>query len=158
MRLEGHAENLSAVAWSPDGTKLASGSADGEVRIWDAATGDLRWRLPGHQSPVNALAWSPNSARLASASGQPFGTSRDNTIRIWDMAAGAELLVLAGHSRPVMDVAWSPDGTQLASASQDGSARIWRIWQTLDALRTHAEQCCAVRELTAVERKQFGLP
>jgi WD40 repeat protein len=65
-----------AVAWSPDGRRLASASSDQTVRLWDAATGQPLATLTGHTSYVLAVAWSPDGRRLASA-------SSDMTVRLW---------------------------------------------------------------------------
>jgi WD40 repeat protein len=157
MRLEGHDAGVGDVAWSPDGAQLASGGHDMAVRIWDAENGEELRLLAGHRNEINAVAWSPNGTRIASASGSRHGVSTDNSIRIWNVKEGVEVLAHQGHTAAVVDVSWSPDGTRLSSASRDGSARIWRVWQTADDLVEYAQSCCAVRELTELERQQFNL-
>jgi hypothetical protein len=59
---------------------------------------------------------------------------------------------------PASEAAWSPDGTRIAVASWDGTAKIFPAWQTTQELIDYAKECCVVRELTAEEREQFGLP
>ena len=106
------------VAWSPDGSRLALGSTEGMVGIWDAASGRELYVLEGLASWTN-MAWAPDGARLATANGE--------TVRIWETASGRELHVLEGHTGLVPTVAWSPDGLQLASGSDEETIRIWDV-------------------------------
>lgn len=113
-----HETQVYAIAWSLDGTRLASGSHDEIVRIWDAETGSLSKALVGHHGFVPSVCWSPDSTRVASG-------SSDKTIRIWDVSAGVFLAILRGHTDHVLSVSWSPDGAHLASSSCDNTIRIW---------------------------------
>jgi WD40 repeat protein len=111
--------NVGAVAWSPDGARLATGSSDGTARIWDATSGKEASTLPGHNGSINSLAWSPDGRWLATG-------SDDNTARIWDTTRGKELVTLRGHGGSIKTLAWSPpDGRWLATGSDDNTARIW---------------------------------
>src|SRR5262249_28741481 len=107
-----------AVAWSPDGKQLASGSADLNVIAWDSQTGRKLVTMRGHHGWVEAVVWSPDGQRLASA-----GT--DNSVRVWDPRTGEETFVLRGNSGMFHDVSWSPDGAQLVAANDDGQIWIW---------------------------------
>ncbi|KAJ5971705.1 uncharacterized protein N7479_001623 [Penicillium vulpinum] len=115
---EGHSDGVTSVAWSPDGSRLASASHDKTVRIWDPATGQSISTLDEHSGTVMSISWSPDGSRLASASG-------DKTVRIWDPATGQSISTLDEHSGTVMSISWSPDGSRLASASDDKTVRIW---------------------------------
>jgi WD40 repeat protein len=115
--LSGHSEAVLSVAYSPDSRRLASGSNDRTVKIWDAETGALI-RTLRHSERVLSVAYSPDSRRLASG-------SSDNTIKIWDAETGALLRTLSGHSEIVRSVAYSPDGRRLASGSLDKTVKIW---------------------------------
>jgi WD40 repeat protein/tetratricopeptide (TPR) repeat protein len=118
--LEGHSDDVGAVAFSPDGATLASsGSHDDTVRLWDVATGRERAVLE-HSGHVYNIAFSPDGATLAS-------TASDYTLWLWDVAAGCERAVLEGHTGYVSDIAFSPDGATLASGSKDNTVRLWDV-------------------------------
>jgi tetratricopeptide (TPR) repeat protein len=108
------------VAFSPDGTRLASGSVDKTVKVWDAQTGQETLALRGHTNGVTSVAFNPDGTRLASG-------SADKTVTIWDSVTGKGLLSLKGHAGWVKSVAFSPDGTRLASGSFDRSINLWEV-------------------------------
>ncbi|MGH2522373.1 MAG: WD40 repeat domain-containing protein, partial [Anaerolineales bacterium] len=118
----GHRDDVWSVAWSPDGAQLASGSADGTVRVWDPETGDaLLTPEKLHTDIVWSVAWSPDGKWLASG-------SRDSTIVLWSAATGEPLgPPLKGHTGEVFSVAVSPDGKLLASGSADRSIILWDV-------------------------------
>jgi eukaryotic-like serine/threonine-protein kinase len=115
--LRGHTEFVAAVAFSPDGSRIASGGDDRCVRIWDPVTARPVHRLAGHTGWVNAVAWAPAGDRLASA-------GQDGTLRIWESATGRPLAVGPGpEDAGLMAVSWSPDGANLLTAALPGWAR-----------------------------------
>lgn len=111
---------VNAVAWSPDGRKIASASADTNVQVWNVASGSNILTYRGHSSKVNAVAWSPNGKRIASA-------SDDRTVQIWDATTGETIFTYRGHTKEVSSVAWSPKGTRIASAGYDTTVHVWNV-------------------------------
>ncbi|MBD3885445.1 serine/threonine protein kinase [Phormidium tenue FACHB-886] len=118
--LDGHSSFINALAISPDGKTLISGSADQTIKVWDAATGAELKTLSGHTSFINALAISPDGKTLASG-------SADLTVRIWDLASGSLLATLSGHKGFVNALHFSPDGQTLASGSADKTIKLWEL-------------------------------
>ncbi|KAL7763948.1 hypothetical protein ACKLNR_005093 [Fusarium oxysporum f. sp. zingiberi] len=116
--LEGHGSSVRSVVFSADGQRLASGSADRTVKIWDAATGACLQTLEGHGSLVTSVVFSADGQRLASG-------SHDRTVKIWDAATGACLQTLEGHGDSVTSVVFSADGQRLVSGSYDRTVKIW---------------------------------
>ena len=114
-----HHSVVTAIAFSPDEQCLATGSWDGVIKMWNAASGALLWTSPAVDA-IMGLAFSPDGRALASG-----GT--DGQIRLWDVASGALLQTLNEHAGPVFCVAWSPDGKFLASAGHDAQIRLWEM-------------------------------
>jgi WD40 repeat protein len=116
--LEMHSDLLSALAWSPDGTRLAVASSDATVGVWDVEACACRFTYTGHSREVTAVAWSPGGERLASA-------SSDGTVQVWDAANGQTLITYSGHKEDVFAAGWSPDGSKIASAGADQTVQVW---------------------------------
>jgi WD40 repeat protein/serine/threonine protein kinase/tetratricopeptide (TPR) repeat protein len=121
LTVQGHKRGVNAVAWSPDGSRLASASDDLTVKVWDARTGKEALTFKEHTRKVKGVAWSPDGMRLASL-------AEGGEVKVWDARTGQVEpgLFLGGfHTRRV---AWSPDGTRLACPD---NRRVW-----IDDVRT----------------------
>jgi len=111
---------VSAIEWSLDGSLLAIGDVDGEIRIWDHNTGVLSGLFRGFKYHVSCISWSPDGLKIAAG-------SWDNTVGVWDINTGIMLHHFDGHQEPVESVAWSPSGDSLVSTSWDSTVKIWNI-------------------------------
>lgn len=113
---------VASVAWSPDGTSLASTVGDGRVYVWDATTGTTQYVFP-HKAPVGSLAWSPDSKYLATGD-----YNDDDSVRIWNIATASNVQVFPGTAgNLVYTVACSPDGRYLAAGYDGGQVKIGRL-------------------------------
>ncbi len=108
------------VAFSPDGKLLATGDAEGGLRLWQVANGQLLLNFEGHVGWVWSVAFHPDSQTLASC-------SSDKTIRLWDVNTGECLKTLQGHTSSIWSVAFSPDGQRIASGGDEPTVKLWDI-------------------------------
>ncbi len=130
--LKGHENWVCAIAFSSDGKRLLSGSADRMIKLWDVETSECLQTFAGHGNWVMSVVFSPDGKLLASG-------SADRTIKLWDVKTGECLQTLEGHKHGVWSVAFSPDGKTLASASADRTIRLWdvRTGECVRSLKGH---------------------
>ncbi|HOV75815.1 MAG TPA: cohesin domain-containing protein [Candidatus Hydrogenedentes bacterium] len=115
----GTMHSVAALAMSPNGSRLASGSPTAVATVWDLETGEPIYTLEGHTDWVDSLAFSPNGARLLTG-------SWDGTAKLWDLETGGLIRTFihdAGKSTDVTAVAFSPDGTKVLTVG--AFAKIW---------------------------------
>lgn len=121
--LRGHDDDVLSVAFSPDDSLLASGSADETIRLWSFSTGSELAMLDGHQDDVYSIAFSHRATpRLLLAS-----ASWDKSVRLWDVGESCNIDTLINSRTPVRQVAISPAGNYLASVGEDHLIRRWRL-------------------------------
>lgn len=108
------------VVFNPQGDRLAVGSADGVIRIFEVATGNEQLTITSHSDWVTALTFNSDGSKLASA-------SRDKTAKVFDAKTGELLVTYSGHAQPVRGVAFHPDGSEVYSSGGDNKIHRWKV-------------------------------
>jgi WD40 repeat protein len=157
-RLGDPAEQVMAVALSPDGRHVAAGGASpkgsGVVRLWDTATGKQVWSTDDHTAEVLAVAYAPDGSAVATA-------AADGRLKLRDPATGAVRQTLAGHAGGATSLAFSADGALLACGDGQGATRLWeaktgRLLWTCKAARPKAATVTGDRLINSVALSPDG--
>ncbi len=132
-RITGFADRVVALAFSNNGKLLATGGGapteDGEVKVFDATTGELAFEIKnGHSDTVFGVSFSPDDKVLATCGADKF-------VKTWEVPSGKLLKVFEGHTHHVLDVGWKSDGKFLASCSADLTIKVWD-WEKGEQVRT----------------------
>ncbi len=126
------------MAFSPEGKRLAIGSREKYVKLWNVVSGREICTLEGHTWPVVKVEFSPDGARVVSCSSNSSGWGNDQgkpcEVKVWDAHSGAQMLSLKGHTSFVNCVTFSADGKRLATLSRDNTVKVW------DALTGHEQR------------------
>ncbi|KAL5736986.1 hypothetical protein ACOSQ2_031774 [Xanthoceras sorbifolium] len=129
-----------SVAWSPDGRRLACGSMDGTISIFDVARAKFLHHLEGHSMPVRSLVYSPIDARVL------FSASDDTHVHMYDAEGKTLVGAMSGHTSWVLSVDASPDGTGIATGSSDKTVRLWDLGMraAVQTMSNHTDQVWGV--------------
>ncbi len=117
LTLKGHTQPVTSVCFSPNGTRILTGSSDGTAKLWEVASGRELFTLREHTNGATSACFSPDGKHILTG-------SDDSTAKVWDAATGRELLTLEGHSGSVTSVCFSPDGKRILTGSGD-TAKVW---------------------------------
>jgi WD40 repeat protein len=121
--IQAHLTGVGAVAYGPDGTKLATCGGDGLVKHWNVAengTPAMLAEFKGHGKPVSSVAFSADGRFIVSGGG-------DQVVRVWDLSNKTELRALRGHSDWISSVAFAPNGQTILSAAVDRTVKLWEL-------------------------------
>jgi WD40 repeat protein/predicted acylesterase/phospholipase RssA len=119
LTIGGHTGTVRGVAWSPDGSRLATSSDDGSTRVWDAKTGAFLMMLRGYEGPMTGVAFEP------AGGGRALTWSQGGAVVVWDVTTGEPLASMTGHGGAVRCAHWSTDASLVLTCSSDGTARLW---------------------------------
>ena len=121
----GHGNNVSGMAFSPDGKICVTASLDHTIKLWDVPSFEELRTLRGHTDGVTGIVFLDGGRSLATS-------SSDAIVKIWDVASGRERATLKGHAAMANDITWSPEQNMLATADYDQGVKLWRTASETD--------------------------
>ncbi len=130
MEFKGHFEAVSIENFSPDGSKIITGSYDGRIRIWNAGTGVLEKVIQAHKAAIIGLSYNSAGTKIIS-------TSEDSLVKMWDPNTGKEVFRLTGHNAPIFLAEDTKEGDRLLTACSNQNAYLWvldpktKAWKAL---------------------------
>ncbi|HEU5374516.1 MAG TPA: serine/threonine-protein kinase [Ktedonobacteraceae bacterium] len=116
----GHFGRVNALAWSPNGQRIASVGSDKTLQVWDSVTGKKYFIHRNPSSTITCVAWSYDGRFLATG-------ANDKLVQVWDTVTRNAVATYAGHTGYITSVSWSPDGKQIVSASVDHTIHVWHL-------------------------------
>jgi WD40 repeat protein len=125
-----HSSRVMALAFSPDGNRLASGGFDRVAKVWDTRTGAELTAVGGFNGMVSGVAFSPDGNILAAA-------SDDQAVRLWDSSTWQEMATLRGHMSGISSLAFSPKGDLVVTGGKGGEIRAWNPFLKLSRTGFH---------------------
>jgi WD40 repeat protein len=151
MKLNGHSDDVTSVAFSPDEKLMATASLDADVRIWNVKSGTLRRILSGHRGPVQDAEFSPDGRWVVTAGSAHAG--------LWFVRTWERLTFLRGNTEPITSVGFDPTSRMVVTGSVDGSVRTYRcnLCGGLEQLLALATRRLAAtgRTFTPADRKRY---
>src|SRR5262249_37805949 len=121
--------NGSALAFSPDGKRLAAGGYRSDLTVWEVKTGQCALRVAVHYEYIDQAAFSPCGRYLAAVGESYEGSDKGlvGEVRIWDLRTGKQQGLFRGKGAGVVQLAHSPDGKRLAVGQRDGTVLVWDV-------------------------------
>lgn len=116
----GHFGRVNALAWSPNGQRLATVGSDKTLQVWDVITGKKYFVHRNPSSTITCVSWSYDGRYLATG-------ANDKLVQVWDTITRNSVTIYAGHTGYVTSVSWAPDGKQLVSAGVDHTIHVWHV-------------------------------